>query len=127
MLKVSVIRYLDQFWGKVEYLNIRSCLTDPPRLALAIRGPAYVIICNVHVLNKDCCCRILCMNNCVFVQWKWDLGKLWVGKGELHHLPPISPWGCPLSPGKVLKFTSSKICYVSFSLMLGVQIARLKP
>ena len=33
-----------------------SCLTGPPRLALAIRGPAYVIICNLHVLNKDCCC-----------------------------------------------------------------------
>ena len=37
---------------------IRSCLTGPPRLALAIRRPAYVIICNLRVLNKDCCRKI---------------------------------------------------------------------
>ena len=45
---------------------IRSCLTGPPRLALAIRGPAYVVICNLHVLNKDCCrccCRLLLLSD----------------------------------------------------------------
>ena len=35
-------------------------------------------------------CSILCMNY-IFVQWKWDLGKLWVRKRELYHLPPIPP------------------------------------
>ena len=47
---------------------IRSCLTGPPRLALAIRGPAYVIICNLHVLNRDSVVVVVVVILCLIIR-----------------------------------------------------------